>query len=97
MIDWLTDNWKLIVIVGAILIDLILVLIFKKRPQVIDNSFITHLCGWIQEAESKFKIGADKKRYVLDAAAKYLGDKYSEKEVGLMIEYILTIPEKKEK
>lgn len=97
MIQFLTDNWKLIVIVGCIVIDLILVLVFKKRPQVVDNSFITHLITWIQEAEVKFKVGSDKKEYVLDQAEKYLGDKFSSRDVGLMIEYLLTVPEKKEK
>lgn len=97
MIDWLTNNWKLFVIIAAILIDLILVLVFKKRPQVVDNSFITHLCSWILEAEKKYRNGADKKKYVLECASQYLGEKFSEKEVSLMIEYLLTVPEKKEK
>lgn len=97
MIDWLTANWKLIVVIGAIIIDIVLALIFKKRPQVIDNSFLTHLCNWILEAENKFKIGSDKKNYVLDQARQYLGDKFSERDVSLMIEYLLTVPEKKEK
>ena len=97
MLNFLTENWKLIAIIGSIVIELILILVFKKRPEVIDNSFLVRLCEWIAIAEKKFILGSDKLAYVLEEARKYLGDRYTEKDVKTMVEYILTLPEKKEK
>lgn len=95
MLNFLTENWKLIAIIGAILVELVIILVFKKRPEVIDNSFLIRLCLWIEEAEKKFVAGTDKLDYVLSAAKNYLGEKFSEKDVRNMIEYVLTLPEKK--
>lgn len=97
MLNFLVDNWKLIAIIGSIVIELVVILVFKKRPEVIDNSFLVRLCDWIDYAEKHFKVGSEKMSYVLAEAAKYLGDKYSERDVRTMVEYILTLPEKKEK
>ena len=97
MIEFLTENWKLIAILGAILVELILLLIFKKRPEIIDHSFYIKASEWILEAEKSFDKGADKLKYVLQCAKQYLGSNYSEAAVKEIVEWILTIPQKKEK
>lgn len=95
MIEFLTNNWKWIVAVGFELISLIVVLVTKKRPQVIDRSFIYQLCCWIEEAEKKYNDGAMKLSYVLDKASIYLGDRYDQSNVTATVEWLLTLPEKK--
>lgn len=97
MIEFLTENWKLIAILGAILVELVLLLIFKKKPQVLDNSLIFDLCTWIAEAENLYSVGSDKLHYVLTKAKVRLGDLFDEKSVTKIIEWLLTLPEKKEK
>ncbi len=95
--DFLIQYKELITVLGAFVIEVVVFLVFKKRPKIVDNSFITHLCGWIKEAESKYKVGSDKMNYVLEKSKDYLGDNFIKNEVKSMVEYILTVPEKKEK
>ena len=97
MIEFLTENWKIIAVLGSFLVELVLLLVFKKRPEIIDNSFLLRLCEWIDAAEKKYLIGQDKLNAVLEEAKKYLGDKYVEKDVKSMVEYVLSLPEKKNK
>lgn len=97
MINFLIENWRFVAIVGSIIVELVLILVFKKRPAIIDNSFLVRLCEWISIAEKKFVLGSDKLAFVLEEAKKYLGDKYSEKDVKTLVEYVLSLPEKKEK
>lgn len=97
MLNFLIENWRFVAIVGSIIVELVLILVFKKRPAIIDNSFLVRLCEWIAIAEKKFCLGSDKLAFVLEEAKKYLGDKYSEKDVKTLVEYVLTLPEKKEK
>lgn len=97
MVEFLRSNWQFIVVCVAGLTELILMLVFKKRPEVIDNSLLMHLCSWILQAESRFKIGEEKMNYVLEEAKKYLGEKYVEKDVRTAVEYLLVLPEKKGK
>lgn len=97
MLNFLIENWRFVAIVGSIIVELVLILVFKKRPAIIDNSFLVRLCEWIAIAEKKFVLGSDKLAFVLEEAKKYLGDKYSEKDVKTLVEYVLTLPEKKEK
>lgn len=84
-----------ILLVG--IVEVVILLICKKRPQVVDNSFLANISNWILEAEAKFKLGSDKLRYVLDKSKNYLGENFVENDVKALIEYVLTIPEKKEK
>ena len=80
------------------IIEIIVFLVFKKNPKVIDNSLVTHLCDWIFIAEDKFKVGEDKMQYVLSEAKKYLGDEqFIESDIRKMVEFLLTLPEKKGK
>ena len=97
MIEFLTENWKLIAVLAAILIELIFLLVFKKKPQVLDNSLIFDLCTWIGEAESLYKEGSDKLTYVLSRAKVRLGELFDEKSITKIVEWLLTLPEKKEK
>ena len=97
MLEFLTENWKLIAIIGCIVIEAIILLIAKKRPEVVDNSILVRICEWVDLAEKKFLKGEDKLSFVLEEAKKYLGDKFVQKDVISMVEYVLTLPEKKEK
>lgn len=95
MIEFLTNNWQFVVCLLCGLFELILMLVAKKRPEVVDNSFLSKLSVWILEAEDKFQVGSDKLNYVLGRAKAYLGDMYVEKDCKALIEYLLTLPEKK--
>lgn len=96
--EFLVQYKEIISIILAFILQVIIFLVFKKNPKVIDNSFITHLCDWIKLAEGKFKSGSDKMSYVLNEAKKYLGDEnFYEKDVRNIVEYILELPEKKGK
>lgn len=97
MLDWLTANWNVVAVIGSIVLEFVILLITKKRPEVIDNSLLIRLCEWINKAEATLKLGPAKMSYVLNEARQYLGDKYVEKDVRKLVEYILTLPEKKEK
>lgn len=99
MIEFLTENWKLIAILGAILVELVLLLVFKKRPQnnIIDNGFLMEVCKWIEEAECAYETGPEKLAFVLSKARMYLGSRYDEEVVSDIVEWVLTLPEKKEK
>lgn len=88
---------EIIAIVIAFIFEVIILLVFKKRPEVVDNSLLAKLSDWILEAEDKFKAGRDKLDYVCQKAQLYLGDKYIENDVVKIIEYLLTLPEKKGK
>lgn len=97
MLDFLIQYKELLTLALAVVVQLVLFLVFKRRPKVIDNSIVTKLCIWILNAETKFRHGKDKLAFVLDEAKKYLGDDYVESDVKKLVEYILTIPQKKEK
>lgn len=97
MVEILTQYKELISIIAVAIVEIVVLLIAKKRPKVIDNSFVTKLCDWIIAAEDKFRNGSDKMIYVLEQAKTYLGDEFVESDVKKMVEYILTIPEKKVK
>lgn len=88
---------ELISIVIVAIIEIVVLLIAKKRPQIVDSSLLAHLCDWILEAEDKFKVGSDKMQYVLDHAKVYLGEQYVELQIRNLVEHLLTMPEKKGK
>ena len=96
MIEFLTEHWQFIVVCVAGLTEFILMIVLKKRPQIVDNSIMVRLAEWILYAEQHFVIGSDKMKYVLGEASKYLGDKYVEKDIRNAVEYLLLLPEKKE-
>lgn len=97
MIEFLTENWKLIAILGAILVELVIILVFKKKSKIVAPGLILNLCTWIEEAEKIYSVGSDKMNYVLAKAKIYLGELFDEKTVSTMVEWILSLPEKKEK
>lgn len=91
-------QYKDLIAIGlAAIIEIVIFLVFKKRPEVVDNSFVVHLCQWIDIAEHKFKNGEDKMQFVLDESKNYLGEKFIKDDVKNMVEYLLTLPEKKGK
>ncbi len=90
-------NYGQYIIVGVLCLLEIILFSFKNRPKLIDNSLITKLCSWILEAEGIYKTGSDKMNFVLEKAKDYLKDSYQETEIRNIIEYLLTIPEKKVK
>lgn len=95
MLDFIVQHWTIFVYVGCALIELVILLVFKKRPKVIDNSILLKVAEWIEEAEVQFRQGKDKLDYVCQKAANYLGDLYSEKDIVSLVEWLLTLPEKK--
>lgn len=97
MIDFLVSNWKFLAALFGLMLEIILVLVVKKRPKIIDNSFLFRCAEWINEAENIYQDGKEKLAYVLSKAKEYLADNYNEKSVTEIIEWILTIPQKKEK
>lgn len=96
MLEFIQTYWSYIA-TGLLFVLEVILFILKKRPEVVDNSFITLLTQWILEAEKRFKVGSEKMDFVLQQAAQYLGDKFNKKEVKTLVEYLLTLPEKKEK
>ena len=93
--DFLIENWKWLTALALGLIELILLLVFKKRPQINVQGFLESLCDWISQAEKSYSVGTDKMDYVLKCAKVYLSDMYDEKQVRSIVEWILTLPEKK--
>lgn len=80
---------------GLVLVLDLLLLILKKRPQVIDNSLIAKIIPLVAQAEEKFVSGEDKLQYVLNGVRAYLGDYYKENEARYLVELLLTLPQKK--
>ena len=74
----------------AFILEVICILLFKKRPKIVDNSILFHLCDWIMQAELEYKKGSDKLSFVLKKAKDYLGDDYVEADVKKVVEYILS-------
>lgn len=93
--EFLQSNWQFIVYVGLVIIEAILLVVVKRHPVIKDNSIFTKLMTWIDEAEQKFRLGSDKKLYVMSLAKDYLGEDFDEKVVSDVIEYILRLPQKK--
>ena len=94
VLDFIQANWQYIS-AGVLLVIEVLILILKKRPQVIDTSLLASLSQFILEAESRFKVGTEKMQYVLQCANALLGDKFVEKDIRDLVEYLLTLPQKK--
>ena len=55
MIDFLVSNWKILAALFGLVIEIILVLVVKKRPKIIDNSFLFRCAEWINEAEKIYQ------------------------------------------
>lgn len=90
------ENWRFFIMVACVIVEIVLLLVFKRRPQIIDNSFLFKLSIWIQEAEVKFSDGQLKLEYVLRLAEEYLGANFNRKSVISLVEYVLSLPQKKE-
>lgn len=97
MLEFLQENWRTILLAVISLVSLILTLCVKKNPKIIDNSIYRKLVLWIEEAEKRFKIGEEKKSYVMDKAQAELGEGYNASVISDLIELILSLPQKKEK
>ena len=94
--DFFIENWRFFVMLACVIIEIVLLLVFKRRPQLIDNSILYHLSVWIQEAEVRFVSGSEKLDYVVSKAKDYLGDKFNRENVISLVEYVLSLPQKKE-
>ncbi len=93
--DFLIENWKWIATLAIGLIELVLLLVFKRKPQIKYVGLVSYLCDRILEAEKRYTFGSEKMLYVLQCAKSYLGEMYDEKTVRNVVEYLLTLPEKK--
>ena len=97
MIDFLIDNWQFVAAIGCGIIEVIILLFTKKRPQIVDNSFLFNCSEWVLAAEKMSVSGEEKMSFVLSKAKDYLEDNFNEKAVREIVEWILSLPEKKEK
>lgn len=109
MVDWLIENWKILVVVVLAIVEIILV-ICKKNFKLTDSKMreaLLKIPGYIDEAESMMPEGhgEDKLKYVLSKILHYLEVEYGEwvyddKTLVLtiteQIEAILNTPQKKD-
>lgn len=95
MIDFLKAYYREIISLVLLVFQTVLLLIAKKNPKVIDNSLIVRLCNWIREAEGIYVNGSDKFDYVINKAREELGESFVYSEISNLIEWILSLPEKK--
>lgn len=93
-ITFIVNHWKVIALAVVVLLEIV-ILILKKPTKILDNSFIAAVAGWIEEAEHQFVKGEDKLNYVLEKASAYLGDAYDRTAVKNVVEWLLTLPQKK--
>ena len=93
--QFIVDNWQFFVALFCGILELILLIVLKKRPEVIDTSLFADLVEWIYIAESRFKIGDEKMAYVLEQAKERLKERFVEKDVRELVEFILSLPQKK--
>ena len=49
---------EVIAVALAFILEVICILLFKKRPKIVDNSILFHLCDWIMQAELEYKKGS---------------------------------------
>lgn len=94
--QFIIENWQFFVALFCGILELILLIVLKKRPEVVDTSLFADLVEWIYIAESRFKIGEEKMAFVLDQAKEHLKERYVEKDVRELVEFILSLPQKKE-
>lgn len=99
-IDWLVVNWQFVSSAAISIVTFILLLIFKRRPSIIDNSQYKDILVLINEAEKKFGSGhgEEKLNYVLDTYLNFKGlerSYWNISSVKHLIEYILSSPQKK--
>lgn len=113
VLNFLRENWKVIVEFSCLLVSLIIFCLKKKTKVTISSSVISdvlaQLPSWINEAESRFGPGEGKRKfvYVLKMALCYVSEetgldtKQIDDSYGLVIrreiEAILSTPQKKEK
>ena len=98
-IDWISTNWQWVASVGASLIYFILLLIYKRRPYVVDDSAYSDIVRLTIEAENIYGAGhgSEKLDYVLnhvvnDDSLPMCVIKYAYKP---LVEKILSTPHKK--
>lgn len=96
VLEFLQDNWRYLALGALYIFGFIVQILAKKNPQVVDNSLIVRIADWIREAEDRFKVGEEKKSFVLSQAQLYLGDLYDKNRVSNLIESLLSLPSKKE-
>lgn len=104
MIDFLKDNWRLI-LEGTLVVISFVFCVFRKKPvKIVDfvKEFILEvLPKLIRVAEEEFEVGSDKKKFVLDTLARYAKENGFELTDSLrkfasdQIEAILSTPKKK--
>ena len=95
MIEFLTNNWQFVAACVVGILEFIFVLIFKRRPKIVVSGLLFELACLIEEAEAKYKDGIDKIHYVLENAKALCGDAYDETQIRNIVEWLLTLPEKK--
>lgn len=108
MLEFLMANWREIVVCICAVVS-VLVTIFKSKSKVIiERSHLDALMQLVNEAEKRFKFGADKLQFVLTKFKEQYPIFYSQLEESSkldgrkpedliipLVEYILTTPQKK--
>lgn len=99
-IQFIVDNWQFVSSAAISIVTFILLLIFKRRPCIIDNSQYKDLLVLINEAEKKFGNGHgdEKLNYVLDTYLNFKGlekSYWNVSSVKHLVEYILSSPQRK--
>ena len=108
--NFIKENYEIIILVGACLLDLILFLVgvFKKKKTTPLGEVISYVPTMIKVAELKFGSGhgAEKKKSVMEMAlllyhrltgVEITADSYLGKEISSFIERVLETPTKKGK
>lgn len=99
IVEFIKENWTFIAPLLLLLVELILFLCKKRsKVEIIDDSLVAKACDLIYEAEIRYGKGnGDKKlAYVINSL---IADKpqlkANEKQLHDLVEFLLTLPQKK--
>ena len=110
MLEFLKENWRVILEIGSVIIALVIFLIKKPVSSSLESDLISDLAvviaNWIKQVESPGH-GETKKETVINLALKYVRKRYNRqldedeisiwtKRISTLIELYLSTPTKKE-
>ena len=99
IIRWLCDNWIVWIPCLFGIVEFLVLLIFKKRPKIIDPTIYPDVIQYIQEAETVYGSGHGKEKLLF--VCKKLAEMRGMSDVAAMvcyrsfIENVLNTPQKK--
>ena len=99
LLIWLQENWIVWIPCLLGLVEFLVLLIFKKRPKIVDSSIYPEIIAYVQEAEQVYGSGYGKEKliYVCKKIAQYRGisDIVAMVCYRSFIENVLNTPQKK--